>query len=143
VHPQDEQQQIKLMEAFCWNLLSSQDVKTVDNSLERRGDDLYQVRTTEHYVKLTFSRDLDTPHLAEIRKLEAEYENLRFSQPPSMFPGCLVGWLFSFLIYGVGFVVWLIYFFTMYKPQKAAVESKNAEVRARREAILREVAAFH
>lgn len=104
------------MEQFCWNLLSSQDVKTVDNSLEVRGDDLYQVRTTEHYVKLTFSRDLDTLHLAEIRALETEYNNLRFLRPPTLFPGCLIGWLVSFLVYGAGLVIWLIYVFAMYNP---------------------------
>ncbi len=143
VHPSDEQQQIKLMETFCWNLLSSQEVKTVDNSLEVRGDDLYQVRTTETYVKLTFSRDLDTPHLAAIRRLEDEYHSLQFARVPSMFPGCLIGWVLSFLICGIGFIPWLIYILTMYQPQKAEAEARNTAARARQQAILGEVVAFH
>ncbi|MBI1926102.1 hypothetical protein HYR99_17845 [Candidatus Poribacteria bacterium] len=59
VHPNDEQEQINLMQKFHWSLLNSQEIKTIDNRLERRGDDIYQVSSSEHYVKLTFSRELD------------------------------------------------------------------------------------
>jgi len=76
-HPNDAQQEIDLYQQFHWSLLSNQDVKTVDNSLEKRGDSLYNVRKSEHYVKLTFSRDLDTPNLNEIKKLEAAYHAIR------------------------------------------------------------------
>lgn len=36
VHPRDEQSQIDLMQKFHWSLLNSQEVKTIDNHLERR-----------------------------------------------------------------------------------------------------------
>ena len=76
-HPNAAQGEIDFHQKFHWSLLSSQDVKTVDNSQERRGDRIYNVRHTEHYVKLTFSRDLDTPNINEIKKLEAAYHELR------------------------------------------------------------------
>lgn len=69
VHPNDEQEMINLMQQFHWSLLSSQEIKTVDNRLESRGDSIYQVTKSEHYIKLTFSRELDLPNLNEIRKL--------------------------------------------------------------------------
>src|SRR5207249_4151431 len=55
VHPDDEQDVIDTMQCFGWNLLGTQEVKTVDNSLEVRGNTVYNVRTTERYVKLSFS----------------------------------------------------------------------------------------
>jgi hypothetical protein len=76
-HPNAAQGQIDLHQKFHWSLLSSQDVKTVDNSLETLGDTTYSVRSSEHFVKLTFSRDLDAPNLNEIKKLEAAYFGLR------------------------------------------------------------------
>jgi hypothetical protein len=75
-HPDNAQREIDLHQKFHWSLLSSQDVKTIDNSLETRVNTLYNVRKSEHYVKLTFSRDLDTPNLNEIKKLEATYYEL-------------------------------------------------------------------
>jgi hypothetical protein len=82
-HPNDEQELINAMQKFQWSLLSSQDVKTVDNSLEMRGNSLYSVRKSEHYVKLTFSRDLDLPNLNEIKKLEETYNGLREPECPN------------------------------------------------------------
>ena len=76
-HPNDAQEQINFHQQFHWSLISSQDVKTVDNSLEKRGDTVYSVRQSEHYVKLTFSRDLDAPNIHEIKKLESAYNALR------------------------------------------------------------------
>jgi len=34
VHPNDEQEQINLMQKFHWSLLSTQEIKTIDNHLE-------------------------------------------------------------------------------------------------------------
>jgi hypothetical protein len=72
-HPDVAQQEIDIHQKFFWSLLSSQDVKNVDNSLEQSGNTIYNVRRSEHYVKLTFSRELDTPNLAEVKKLEEAY----------------------------------------------------------------------
>ena len=82
VHPADEQSQINLMQKFHWNLLSSQEIKTVDSSLERRGDAIYSVTKSENYIKLVFQRDLDTPNLGKIKKLESEYFSLEYKKPP-------------------------------------------------------------
>jgi len=76
-HPDAAQGEIDFHQKFHWSLLSSQDVKTVDNRLETLGDTTYSTRTSEHYVKLTFSRELDTPNLNEIKKLEKAYHELR------------------------------------------------------------------
>ena len=70
-HPDNVQNQIDLHQKFHWSLLSSQDVKNTTSGLERYGDKLYSTTTSEHFVKLTFSRDLNTPNLSEIKKLEA------------------------------------------------------------------------
>jgi len=88
-HPRDEQEIIDAMQKFHWSLLSTQEVKTVDNFLQKGtwGDDnLYQVRKKEHYVKLSFSRDVDMPNLNEIKKLEAEYLGLPAPDYPKRFP---------------------------------------------------------
>jgi len=124
-HPDAAQGEIDIHQKFHWSLLSSQDVKTVDNSQERRGDTIYNVRHTEHYVKLTFSRDLDTPNLNEIKKLETAYHALREptccegpKAPEStarpgcncagglgLLIGCVVGYNTTF---GIGFTTFII-----------------------------------
>lgn len=82
VHPNDEQNQINLMQRFYWNLLSSQEIKTVDSSLEKRGDTIYSVTKSENYIKLVFQRDLDTLNLDKIKQLENEYFSLEYKKPP-------------------------------------------------------------
>ena len=125
-HPNDAQEQINLYQQFHWSLLSSQDVKTVDNSLEKRGDTVYSVRQSEHYVKLTFSRDLDTPNLSEIKKLESDYfrhlglpEPVRRRNPEEPVPDGVLGipaiTLLSLIIggvlwYSMSFVIGLVAF---------------------------------
>lgn len=89
VHPSDEQSQINLMQRFQWNLLNSQEIKTVDNRLERRGDTIYQTSNTEHYIKLVFNRDLNLPNLDEIKRLEQEFFSLPYPNYPSAF-GCFM-----------------------------------------------------
>jgi len=96
-HPDATQGEIDIHQKFHWSLLSSQDVKTVDNSLEQRGNSIYNVRKSEHYVKLTFSRDLDTPNLNEIKKLEEAYyglpepeANLSYYTPDTSGTSCFV-----------------------------------------------------
>lgn len=132
VHPNNEQEQINLMQMFHWNLLSSQTIKTVDSHLERRGDDIYSVTNSEHYVKLAFSRSLETPNLNEIRKLEQEYFSLPHPKYPKLFPGGIIFWGIASLIYGLGIIGWLLYFFLSYKPnkEKADIDAQNITRRA-------------
>lgn len=84
VHPNDEQSQINLMQRFYWELLSSQEIKTVDSSLEKRGDKIYSVTKSENYIKLVFKRDLATPNLDKIKKLENEYFSLNYPTSPGL-----------------------------------------------------------
>jgi len=151
-HPSDEQEQIDLMQKFHWSLIGSQDVKTVDNHLETRGGELYQVRSSEHYVKLTFSRDLELPNLNEIKKLEAEYFGLPYPEyPRSIFPfpsfipipGFLFWIAFWFFSLGIGLIIWLIYVFKSYKPKKAKAESLAQSNYERRLQILKELEKYN
>jgi len=86
VAPGEEQDVIDFMQKLFWNLLSTQEIKTSDNFLEKKSDAIYQVHSTDHYVKLAFSRYLDTPHLDKIRTLEKEYFDLPEPVYPKLFP---------------------------------------------------------
>jgi mannose-6-phosphate isomerase class I len=79
VHPNDEQAQINFMQKFHWNLLNSQEIKTIDNHLERKGDTIYQVTNSERYIKLMFSRNIENPNILKIKQLEQEYNDLTTS----------------------------------------------------------------
>ena len=85
-HPRDEQEVIDAMQKFHWSLLNTQEVNVVDSHLQKGswGDDnIYSVTKKAHYVKLSFYREIDMPHLNEIRKLEAAYLGLPSPQYPS------------------------------------------------------------
>ena len=128
VHPSDEQAQIDLMQKFHWNLISSQEIKSVDNSLERRGDSLYNVRHTEHYIKLVFSRDLDLPNLQKLKALDNEYFSQPFPNDPPLIPLGTFGLILLIgliLFYGVGLVLFGVYLFVEYLPKK----EKYSEIR--------------
>jgi len=132
VHPNDEQSQIQLMEKFHWNLLSTQEIKVKDSHLESRGDSIYSVTNSEHYIKLAFSRDLDSPNLAEIRQLENEYFSLKQPNFPKLFP--ISFWIFLILafVYGAGIVIWVIYFLAYYQPKKKEAD-EISEIRVKRQ----------
>lgn len=132
VHPNNEQQQIDLMQKFHWSLINSQEIKNIDNHLERRGDDLYQVKKSEHYVKLTFSRSLGLPNLDKIRQLENNFFALR---APRLFPLGVWLWIILALFYGIGIILWLLHYFTNYRP-------KNEEFQSQSNALLNEVSQY-
>ena len=141
-HPNNEQEQINLMQKFHWSLIGSQEIKTVDNHLERRGDEIYQVRSSEHYVKLTFSRELELPNLNEIKKLEDDYFGLPSPYYPKLFPIHIGVWGVLALLYGLGIVIWLLYYFLSYKKKKAEADRISESNAKRRQEILSEVAKF-
>ena len=142
VHPNDEQDQINLMQMFHWNLLSSQTIKTVDSHLERRGDDIYSVTNSEHYVKLAFSRSLETPNLNEIKRLETDYFNLPRPKYPKLLPGGIFLWGIASLFYGIGIIGWLMYFFLAYKPNKDKADANAQDISNRRREIGNAIAEF-
>ena len=139
------------MQKFHWSLLSSQEIKTVDSHLEQRGDTVYSVTSTENYVKLVFSRDLELPNLSKIKQLEDEYfsiKNPRVVLPPlvplGLFGGIvLLGLTF---LYGIGILIYLAYYFIYYAPKKKEMEgpisSAIAQNDQRRKQLLAEVANY-
>ena len=153
VHPRNEQSQIDLMQKFHWSLLNSQEIKTIDNHLERRGDDMYQVTNTEHYIKLTFSRDLELPNLNEVKRLEQEYFSLGDPTYPKAFTGLMaVGLvvLFAFIASSINgtlaFIVtagaYAAYFFMAYTPKKQTAGLMTAKMNERKHQIMTAVAQF-
>ncbi|MCE5251365.1 hypothetical protein LLG96_14215 [bacterium] len=137
VHPRDEQQQIDFMQHFYWNLLSSQEIKNIDNRLERRGDTIYQVRNTEHYVKLVFSRDLDTPDLDKIKKLENEFFSLKQPKFPSKYPGGLGLWAILLIFaFPISVPAYYYYYYAKYKPDTARAERQAKQFEIDRHEIL-------
>jgi hypothetical protein len=86
VAPAAEEDTINLWQSFGWELKSSQEVKTKDSHLEKRGDDLVSVTESEHYVKLTFERDPARQHYAELKSLEERFYAARHpGNPPKRF----------------------------------------------------------
>lgn len=143
-HPNDEQEVINTMQKFHWSLIGSQDVKTVDNYLEESwSGDIRSVSNTEHYTKLTFSREIDLPNLNEIKKLERDYFALSSPHYPKLFPIHIGLWGVLTLFYGAGIILWLLYFFEYYKP-KTEEAQKITELNAQqRQRILSEVEKFY
>jgi len=139
VHPDDEQSQINIMQQFHWSLLSTQEIKVIDNHMEQRGDKIYSVTNTEHYVKLAFTRELDLPNLKEVKQLESEYNSLPHPEYPKMFPVSIWLWVVLALVYGLGILGWLIYYTTSYKPKKDKAEDVHSNLLKNRERILKEV----
>ena len=139
VHPNNEQAQIDLMQKFHWSLLSSQEIKTIDNHLERRGDDIYQVSSSEHYVKLTFNRELDLPNLNDIKRLEQQYNSLPYPTYPKLFPISIWVWIILAFVYGLGVVGWILYFFLSYKPKKEEADNLSSTNARKRQEILTEL----
>ena len=142
VHPNDEQAQIDVMQKFHWNLLNTQEIKTVDNKLERRGDSIYSVSSTEHYVKLSFTRDLETANLSDIRKLEEQYKSLPSVTYPALFPFAWWAWLIAAFIYGIGIIAWIAYFFLLYSPKKSAADALAAQTEQKRVQVMSDLTRY-
>jgi len=137
VRPEDEQSQIDFMHQFYWNLLSSQEIRSIDNHLETRGDNLFNVTKIDHYVKLAFSRDVQTPNLDKIKNLETEFFSLPVPKYPKLFPGSGCLWAVIFLFtFPVSIPAWIIYYFVKYSPDKARVERVKQQLEIDRHEIL-------
>jgi hypothetical protein len=136
VHPDNEQSTIRAMEIFHWNLANSQHVKTKDSHLERRGEDLYQVTETEHFVNLTFTRDLDAPFASQVRALEAEYDRISASLPAipekSGLAWPIIICAFLALFYGLGILIGIFWIPSIMRKNKE-VEAQLPEITAQRE----------
>lgn len=102
----------------------------------------YSVTNSEHYVKLAFSRSLETPNLNEVKRLEQDFFSLPRPKFPKLFPGGIIVWLILIVIYGAGIVVWLLYFFLSYKPNKEKAEECVQTISRRTREIEQEIAKF-
>jgi hypothetical protein len=103
VHPDYVQKSMDEHQIFGWDVLSNQEVKTVDSHLEEKGGDLYSVTKTEHYIRLTYQRDPSSiPNYSEIAALDKEY----FSVPQPGKRSNLFSKL-SLIILGVGVVIFI------------------------------------
>ena len=98
VSTEQEQECIDSMRDFGWEFKSSQEINVKDSHLESRGGSLYNVTTSENYVKLVFSRDTNMPHYAELKQLENTYYSTLAAQP-SPISGKTAAVLFVLLIF--------------------------------------------
>ena len=73
VLPSEEDAVTKVWQDFGWKLFSSQEINNTDSHLERRGDTIYNVTTTENYINLLFKRDTNMANYNSIKALEDQY----------------------------------------------------------------------
>lgn len=140
VHPNDEQQVINLMQRFHWSLLNAQEIKLRDSHLESSyTGDIKSVTVTEHYIKLSFSRDIDLPNLDKVKRLENQFFSLPQPYYPKLFPISIWLWIILAFFYGIGIIGWLIYFFVSYTPKKELADKVYKELMQKRTQILEEV----
>jgi hypothetical protein len=137
VAPDYENDKIKQMEAFGWNLHGRQEIHEQGDAYGRPSyidSSEYIIKMTVHnYVKLHFVRDTGLPNLDKIKSLEAQYFNVPFPEFPKLVPG---GWLLLLFWYPA----WPIWYFRRYKPKKAIAESQLADALRKRREIVNEVA---
>ncbi|MDR2782422.1 MAG: hypothetical protein LBB48_01015 [Treponema sp.] len=111
VGPDQADQMLNLMESFGWEFHSRQTIKNKDSHLEQRGDSVYSVTESEHYVELTFQRDTSIDHYNELVDLEQQFNAVEDPGPPPIRFGKF--WLIisavGLLLYvapGVAIIIW-------------------------------------
>jgi len=103
VAPAAEEDTINLWQTFGWELKSNQEIKNKSSHMERRGDSLYNVTETEHYIKLTFERDPARQNYNELRSLEDRYYSASHPGPaPKRFGGIFVFLIVISFFFGIG-----------------------------------------
>ncbi|MCH5180600.1 MAG: hypothetical protein J1F32_05265 [Erysipelotrichales bacterium] len=105
-----EDYMIDAYQSFGFELLSTQEVKTKDSHLERHGDTIYNVTETEHYIKLTFTRDDNMPFYSELTKQQNEFENAQHAimKKPKLNLLLAILGLLLYVAPGVLYIVWYI-----------------------------------
>jgi hypothetical protein len=88
VAPSFENEKIKEMGAFGWNLQGRQEIHEEGDAYGRPSyldSSTYVVKTkVNQYVKLHFARPLALPNIEKIKQIESEYNNLPFPARPSL-----------------------------------------------------------
>jgi len=76
VNPSSVERTIEKWGWFGWEIMGApQEIYNKDSHLEGRGDSIYNVTETTHYVKITFQREKTMPNYDELCKLEHEFDN--------------------------------------------------------------------
>lgn len=105
VLPSEEEDTIKLWQTFGWELVGApQEIYNKDSNLERKGDDIYSVTTTTHYIKLTFERDPERKNYDELKSLETQYYDLKDPYYPYNKPKIFFGTLITIICV----VLWIV-----------------------------------
>ena len=117
---EQEQNCIDDMANFGWELKSSQEINVKESHLEKGSysDTIYSVTTSEHYVKLVFSRDTAMPNYSRVTQLESEYYTLLGQKPVkpasfSFFTALIL--LFVAIAPGILYIVFKIMGYSKYK----------------------------
>ena len=106
VLPSEEEDTIKLWQTFGWELVGApQEIYNKDSNLERKGDDIYSVTTTTHYIKLTFERDPERKNDDELKSLETQYYDLKDPYYPYNKPKIFFGTLITIICVVLWFVI--------------------------------------
>lgn len=125
VAPSYENQKIKEMEMYGWNLQGRQEMHEEGDAYGSPSafGNSYVIKTkVSHYVKLHFVRSLNLPNLDKIKRIESQVNNLPFPEiPPTkkfMWPIILIligvinltnpdGGIPAFFIFALGGGYWL------------------------------------
>jgi hypothetical protein len=136
VHPNTEQAAISLYQTFGWEFHSTQEV--TENYQERRGDDIYQVRSSK--IKLTFQREKTMPNYTQIAELERQYHSISAPPEPVRFG---LFWLIvsavGLLLYVVPGIIVIVWRFKRYASLYPQWEAEAEAVRAAEKDILTRV----
>ena len=128
VSPENEQSTIDLAANFGWKLKSSQEINNTDSHLENRNGNIYNVTTSEHYIKLVMERDTNMNNYARITKLENQFFTIMNAEPVKQ-EIKIKGWLvfIGLLLYVLPGVLYLAY--KLYRRSQAnkAYEAAYAE----------------
>ena len=137
VAPDIENDQIKEMELFGWNLQGRQEIHEEGDAYGRPSilnSDVYvTTQHVSHYVKLHFVRSLEFPNLERIRELETQYRRLPFPDFPSPINpavGCVL-----FFLFWPALVIW----FFVNKSKSAKAKAAIPAYIEKRDAIFAEV----
>lgn len=156
VAPQYENEKIREMEAFGWNLQGRQEIHQEGDAYGRpsfTGSSYIIEVKVSHYVKLHFIRSLSLRNLPQIRETEAQYSNLAFPRVPSFTAPTIFTALGAFGVLGgissgMGFVIfgyfvwaslgvlWLVARSKKRQNAKALIEQSSAKAQELRNRAL-------
>ncbi len=138
VNVESEQSCIDDMANFGWELKSSQEINVKESHLESDSSDIYSVTTSEHYVKLVFSRDRAMPNYSKIIQLENEYYDILKQKPKNPEPFSFISAFILFCLFVVPCVLYSVYKYNENKKYKNNYSEWNSKFLKRSSEILSE-----